>query len=126
MKSFAAAAMIGATSAEPSFVDFITEMAVQEAKASEYQAAQPKFAFQELLTQMHVDEIKAWEAEQAELVSNAEMNPLSLLTGIALNQLNNQESFDGMINNIIREEREKPSMVDAFTAMTIQRRADQA
>lgn len=60
---FAAAALIGAVSAEASFIDFITNMAIQEAQAAEIQAAQPQFAFQELLTQMHIDEIKAFEAE---------------------------------------------------------------
>ena len=64
---------------------------------------------------MHVDEIKAWEAEQAELISQNEMNPLSILTSIALNQMNNQQSFDDMTNNIIIQEREKPSMVDFLT-----------
>jgi hypothetical protein len=42
MKSFAAAALIGATSAEPSFLTFITDMAIQEAEANQFQVEEPK------------------------------------------------------------------------------------
>ena len=102
MKSFAAAALIGATSAEPSFINFITDMAIQEAEAAQrYQEEEPKFAFQELLVQMHIDEIKAWEAQKEEM------------------------TFTDAIAMKIREEREKPSMMDAFTAMSLERRENE-
>ena len=60
MKSFAVAALLGAVSAETSFIDFLTQMAIQEAEANTIQAAQPQFAFQELLTQMAIDEIQKY------------------------------------------------------------------
>lgn len=71
MKSFAVAALVSVASAETSFFDFITDMAIQEAEAKQIEASQPKFAFQELLTQMAIDEMKATE----------EMNSLHNLMG---------------------------------------------
>ena len=41
-------------------------------------------------------------------------------------QMKNQQSFDDLTNNIIIEEREKPSMIDLLTQMTLQRRLDNA
>lgn len=60
MKSIAIAALIGAASAETNFIDFVTNMALQEREAAKVQAAQPQFAFQELLTQMAIDEIQKY------------------------------------------------------------------
>lgn len=71
MKSFAVAALVSVASAETSFFEFITDMAIQEAEAKQIEASKPKFAFQELLTQMAIDEMKA----------NEEMNSLHNLMG---------------------------------------------
>ena len=101
MKSFAAAALIGVTSAEHSFIDMITNMALQEAEAAKYQAAQPKFAFQELLTQMAVDEIEAHES------AKIDYNPIQMLTNMALNEYKKQQAkptITSLMNTMIKEE----------------------
>lgn len=53
---------------------------------------------------MHIDEIKAWEAQKEEVA---------------------KMSFNDVVASKMREEREKPSMVDVFTAMTIDRRENE-
>ena len=60
MKSFAAATLIGATSAEPSSLNFITAMAIKEAEAAKFKR----------------DEV-------------VEMNPLDILTSMALDEMEN-------------------------------------
>jgi hypothetical protein len=123
MKSFATAALIGAVSAEQSFMEFITTMAIQEAEAQKLQAAQPQFAFQELLTQMHIDEIKVFEADQVEMVEEIEANPFEILTSIAIEEPKNKKTFSGFLHEKIVEEREKPSLFDALHSMSADRRA---
>jgi len=137
MKSFAAAALIGATSAEHSFIDMITNMALQEAEAAKHQAAQPKFAFQELLTQMAVDEIEAHEA------AKIDYNPIQMLTNMAIAEYEKQQakptinslmttmledkmntkSFVEVLSEMHQEEKAMGSMHEAFVNMAIEHRA---
>lgn len=68
MKTFTTAAVLGLAAAETSFVDFITNMAIQEHEAKEIEAMEAEFSFEqsmetgfsfnELLTQMAIDEIE--------------------------------------------------------------------
>lgn len=118
MKSFTTAALVGAASAEHSFIEFITTMAIQEAEAQKLQAAQPQFAFQELLTQMHIDEIKAWEADQAEMVEEIEANPFEILTTIAIEEAKKKKSVSDVFHRAIVEERQMDSMTNVLHAMS--------
>lgn len=151
MKSIAIAALIGAASAETNFIDFVTNMAIQEREAAKVQAAQPQFAFQELLTQMAIDEIVKYKEmepmveEEVEMVEEQDFSPLEILTQIALEET--EDSWTDMIRTWRREESfhqpieefftdmaltgrkleaEKEDAIDVFTAMSLERRTKEA
>lgn len=148
MKSIAIAALVGAASAEANFIDFVTNMAIQEREAAKVQAAQPQFAFQELLTQMAIDEIQKYQEmepmleEEVEMVEEQDFSPMEILTQLAM-QDQEESSWTDMIRTWRREEAlhkpmdefftdmalegryleaEKEDAIDVFTAMSLERR----
>lgn len=116
MKSFAVAALVSFASAETSFFDFITDMAIQEAEAKQLEVSQPKFAFQELLTQMAIDEMKA----------NEEMKFINLFND--MNKEEKQPSLHDAFVNLYLEQREakkaQPTFHDLMTNMFIEKREE--
>merc|ERR1719440_1115719 len=130
----------------PSMVNAFTAMTMQRRSAS---AKQPKFVdFMTSLAEEHSaphsfmdmtnDVIRA-EREKPSMIDaftamtlqrrvNKKQEPTfgNFMMNLAKVETETASSFMDMTNDVIRAEREKPSMTDAFTAMTMERRAKQA